>query len=282
MRRNTLWFVFGLLVLAGLSAALYYQNRKGQIALQEAQAREDATHRRYESAIDDIAAIQDSLNAITFGEDQNDLSSSGVSAESRLSPNRTGDALARVAELRSGIERTRAKIVELEARIQKSGKRVAGLERMVTQLKSGLAEKEAMVAQLSSQVEQLNTQVGTLNATVVTQDSTLEVRRRELGTVYYIVGDRQELLKNGAAVAKGGVLGLGKTLDASNTVNEATFKPIDTDMETVIPIAASKVRVLSAQPVNSYRIEEVAGGYQLRIVDPLEFRKVKHLVVMTS
>lgn len=282
MRRNTLWFVIGLLVLAGLSAVLYFQNRQGQLALQEARAREDATHRRYESAIDDIAAIQDSLNAITFGEDQNDLSSSGVSAERRLSPNRTDDALQRVAILRNGIQRTRERIVELETRLKESGKKNAGLERMISNLKAGLKTKEEMVAQLTGQVDQLNTQVTSLNSTVVTQDSTLEERRRELGTVYYVIGPRQELLKSGAVVARGGVLGLGKTLDPSGQVNEAQFKPIDTDMETVIPIAASKVRVLSAQPPNSYTIEEVAGGFQLRITDPVEFRKVRHLVVVTS
>jgi uncharacterized coiled-coil protein SlyX len=282
MRRNTLWFLIAVVVLAGVSTVLFVRYRQGELALQEARAREDATHRRYESAIDDIAAIQDSLNAITFGEDQNDLSSSGVDAERRLSPNRTDDALARVAELRSGIERTRERIVELESRLQGSGQKVAGLERIVNQMKANLARKEAMVAQLTSQVSTLNTQVGSLTATVVTQDSTLEARRRELGTIYYIVGDRKELLDNGAVVAKGGVLGIGKTLDTSGQVNEATFKPIDTDMETVIPIAASKVRVLSAQPVSSYRLEQVAGGYQLRILDPQEFRKVRHLVVLTS
>ena len=282
MRRNTIVFGIAVLALAGLSAGLFYQYRQGQLALQEARAREDATHRRYESAIDDIAAIQDSLNAITFGEATNDLSSSGASAESRLSPNRTDDALARVAELRSGIERTRARIVELEARLEKSGKRVTGLERIVAQLKSGLAIKETMVAQLSTRVDSLNTQVGSLTATVVEQDSTLEERRRELGTVFYIVGSRRDLLKNGAVVAKGGVLGLGKTLDASGAVDESTFRPLDTDQETVIPIAATKVRVLSAQPVNSYILEQVAGGYQLRIVDTHEFRKVRHLVVLTA
>ncbi len=282
MRRNSILFVIAVLALAGLSTALFVQQRQGQLALQEARAREDATHRRYESAIDDIAAIQDSLNAITFGEGENDLSSSGVSAESRLSPNRADDALARVATLRSGIERTRERIVELEARLEKSGKRVSGLERMVAQLKTGLASKEAMVAQLSVQVDSLHTEVGTLTATVVTQDSTLEERRRELGTVFYIVGSRKDLLKNGAAVAKGGVLGLGKTLDASGQVDETTFKPIDTDQETVIPISASKVRVLSAQPISSYRLEPVAGGYQLRILDTHEFRKVRHLVVLTA
>jgi hypothetical protein len=281
MRRN-IWFVIAVILLVGVSAVLFVQYRQGQLALQEARAREDATHRRYESAIDDIAAIQDSLNAITFGEEGNDLSSSGVDAERRLSPNRTDDALARVAALRSGIERTRERIVELETRLQTDGKKVAGLERMLSQLKANLAAKESMVAELTGQVHTLHTQVGSLTATVVTQDSTLEERRRELGTVYYIVGDRRELLANGAAVAKGGVLGLGKTLDASGQVDEATLKPIDTDMETVIPIAASKVRVLSAQPVSSYRLEEVAGGYQLRILDPVEFRKVRHLVVLTS
>ncbi len=289
MRRNNILFGIAVLALAGLSTGLFVKYRGSQTALGDARAREDATHRRYEAAIDDISAIQDSLNAITFGDAKSGLHSSGLSSERRLSPTRTDEALARVAELRSGIERTRERIVELEARLQKSGTRVTGLERMVGRLKEGLAAKESMVAQLTTRVDSLSTHVTVLTATVAEKEvtlaekeATLEERRRELGTVYYLVGSRQELLKSGAVVARGGILGLGKSLDASGQVDETQFHPMDTDAETVILIASKRARVLTPQPINSYRLEPTDSGMVLRILDSHQFRKVRHLVVVTA
>ncbi len=282
MRRNDILFGIAVLALAGLSAGLFVKYRGSQTALVEAREREDTTHRRYESAIDDISAIQDSLNSITFGDAKSGLHSSDLSSERRLSPARTDEALARVAELRSGIARTRERIADLEARIKQGGSRVIGLERMVSRLKEGLAAKETMVAQLTTRVDSLNTHVTVLTATVAERELTLEERRRELGTVYYLVGSRQELLKSGAVVARGGVLGLGKSLDASGQVDESRFNSMDTDAETVIPIGSKRARVLTPQPLSSYRLEPTAdGGMVLRILDSHEFRKVRHLVVLT-
>ena len=45
---------------------------------------------------------------------------------------------------------------------------------------------------------------------------------------------------------------------------------------------ATKVEVLSPQPVGSYELRTVDGKVELHILDPVEFRKVKHLVIMTK
>ena len=83
--------------------------------------------------------------------------------------------------------------------------------------------------------------------------------------------------------SKGGVLGFGKTLEPSGTINESAFTPLDTDQQTVIRIPSDKAQVLSAQPVSSYVIQPVGkDAVELRIVNPTEFRKVKHLVILRS
>src|SRR5207249_2766331 len=99
---------------------------------------------------------------------------------------------------------------------------------------------------------------------------TLESRRRELGTVFYVIGTRRDLLRNGVVVARGGVLGLGKTLDPSGKVDETAFKSVDTDQETVIPISATRARVLTPQSPNSYALVLENGQLELRILDARE------------
>lgn len=289
MQKTTPILYVAILLLAGATAVLFMQNRRGTENLRAAQAEEQTTRSRYGQALDDIATIQDSLNAITLTDSSGTLRPSSLTAEQRLSPNRGDEALARVAELRAGIQRARVRIQALEARVKSSGAHIAGLERMVARLKTGLADKEAMVAALSSRVDSLQTHVDGLTATVAqnqtviaTQDSTLEERRRELGTIYYTIGKRTDLLKSGVVVARGGLLGMGKTLDPSGTVNEASFQSIDTDQQTVIPIPAAKARVLTPQPPTSYTLEPVEGHLQLRIIDAHEFRKVRHVVIVTA
>ena len=157
------------------------------------------------------------------------------------------------------------------------------------QLKQELAAKEQLVADLTTQVDSLQTHVAGLTATVqesetriAAQVDTLEDRRRELGTVFYVIGSRQDLMKHGVVVARGGVLGLGKTLDASGKVDETAFRSVDTDQESVIPISAKKAHVLTPQAPDSYALEVVNGQLELRILDPHEFRKVRHLVIVTA
>jgi hypothetical protein len=159
----------------------------------------------------------------------------------------------------------------------------------VKQLKQGLAEKEQLVARLGGQVDSLQTQVGDLSAgvaeahtVIAAQTDTLEQIRHELGTVYYVIGSRQDLLAKGVVAARGGVLGLGKTLRPTGVVDPASLHAVDTDQQTVIPIAATKARVLTPQPPQSYSIELVGGQLELRILDPQEFRKVRHLVIVTA
>ena len=43
-----------------------------------------------------------------------------------------------------------------------------------------------------------------------------------------------------------------------------------------------KARVLSAQPASSYELKLEGEEMELHILEPREFRKVKHLVILTG
>jgi len=288
---NKLSIGLAVLVVALLATTgMYYQKYQTATA-GVAQATNDGMElkNRYGQAINEIAMIQDSLNAIVLGEQGANQLQSSLATEQQLSRSHGDEALARIAVLKAGIERTKEKITELDARLKKSGVKVSGLEKMIAGLKRNVADREAQVSQLTDQVATLESQVSTLSTdvaqkqeTIAQQTLTIDDKTRELGTVYYMVGSKKDLTSAGVVEARGGVLGMGKTLKPSGGGNEANFTALNTDNETVIHIPAAKAQVLSAQPPSSYTLELVDGKMELRIIDPQAFRTVKHVVIMTA
>ena len=97
------------------------------------------------------------------------------------------------------------------------------------------------------------------------------------------MGTKKELKRSGVVVAEGGVLGVGKTLKPSGQFDESKFTALNTDQETVIAIPAHNAQILSPQPVSSYTLHIIGKDQmELRITNPSEFRKVKHLVILKA
>lgn len=290
MNRTTQWVLIGVTVLlAGVATALYVQNNNTQQKLATTQQSETQVQDRYDRTLEAIAEIQDSLDAVAVGPEGRAMFEGKTEAERRMSgPNRQ-DALDRIAALRTSIAQNKQRINELEANVKKSGIKVSSLNKLIASLKRNVAEKEDEIAILNARVESLSTQVTVLNTTVAEREDTLrtrnvqlEDRRREMATVFYVVGDKDMLKDSGVIESKGGVLGVGKTITPSRTPNLAVFTPIDTDQETVIRTPTAKARLISAQPAGSYQLQLVDGHMELHITDPLEFRKVKQVVILSS
>ena len=277
MRRSNLFAVIAILVLSlGAVALMYGKVRKTETAYAQIQSDEENTRLRYGKAINEIATIQDSLNAIVLGEHEAQLIPSDLQSEMRLSETHGDEALARIAVLKAGIQRTKERIEELDRTLKRNGVQIAGLEKMLVSLRRNVAQKEAEIARLTFTVDTLETRVTGLTADV-------EDKRRELGTIYYTMGTKKALTESGVIVATGGVLGVGKTIEPSKQIDESVFVPMDTDQQTVISIPAKKAQIVSAQPVASYVLESTGENQmELRIIDPKEFRKVKHLVIVTA
>lgn len=283
MRKSTQWILItalGVFVIATI--VLIQQVHKTTNEYTAVKASEQETQGRYAEAINSIAEIQDSLSAIVLGESGVQSLGGGLQTEQRLNAAGGREAMDRIALLRASIERTKVRIQNLETTLKQNGVKIAGLQKMVKNLKSTLTEKEDMVAQLSSRVDSLSTQVTGLQTEVAANEDTIRAQKNELGTVYYVIGSKRDLTTAGVVVAKGGVLGLGKTLKPSGQFNESAFRPLDTDNENVVVIPAAKAQVLSAQPVTSYALQPVGKQLELHIIDPKAFRMIKHLVIMTT
>ncbi len=293
MRRASTWILAVIIVLLAIGAGVLYQkNEQRKAELATTQQAEQETQDRYAKTIAAIAEIQDSLNAISVGEQRVAAESQGLRRERAINGPQSRDVLDRIAELRSGLVRNKQRIAELEASLHRSGVKVAGLQKLVAQLRANVAEREQNIAMLTSQVDSLRTQVTGLNTqvaeaqdTIRVREQTLEERRRDLATVYYVVGTKKDLTKDGVITARGGLLGIGKTLLPTGRVDSPAFQPLDTDQQTVISTNAdrvNKVKVLTPQPPGSYQLVNVDGRVELHITDPVQFRRVKELVIVTT
>jgi len=273
-------------LLAGATIMSYSRYKKSAADYAQAKADEESMRQRYDGAVNEIVMIQDSLNTIMLGGES--VLPEGRQAEE---PGTLHDTvLSRIATLKASVERTKSRIEELDAKLKRGGVKVAGLERMIGKLRKNVKDREEQIAQLNTQVQSLHTEVIGLNADVAgkqrdieLKDQALTEKQHELATIFYTMGTKKELKKAGVVVAEGGVLGVGKTLKPSGTFDESKFTALNTDQETVIAIPAHNVQVLSPQPVSSYTLY-VTGKDQmeLRITNPSEFRKVKHLVILKA
>jgi predicted nucleic acid-binding Zn-ribbon protein len=281
-----------IVVFAGATAFFFQRYQKASQDYQVTKTAEDAARNQYVEVLGAIGEIQDSLNAIAVG----DSAARALTTRSRelpTAPDRA-EALQRIALLNQSIQRAREKITTLETRLARSRTRMTGLEKLVANLKKNVGEREEQVAALNTQVEQLQTQVTGLTETVAQNQDTIRVKeeviaekQKELGTVYYVVGTKKELENKGIITSKGGVLGLGKTTLLTARVDESAFTAMDTDVETVVRTPGvtkiDKVEVLSPQRVGTYELRLGEDGrVELHILDPAEFRKIKHLVIMTK
>lgn len=277
MRRTPMLVVTVIAVLLlGATGVFYSKYHKANADYAQLKNEDDNTRAQYGQAINDIAAIQDSLNTIVLGTEEAKMIPAQLEAEMRLSQNKGDEAMARIAVIKAGIERTKVKIEELNATLERNGVKIDGLEKMIHNLRRNVAQREAQIAHLTTTVDSLTTTVTGLTADV-------EDKKRELGTIFYAMGSKKALTTSGVLVAKGGVLGMGKTLTPSRDASEGAFTALNTDEETVIAIPAKKAQVVSAQPASSYVLAPSGDGFmELRITDPHEFRKIKHLVIVTA
>jgi hypothetical protein len=289
MNKAALALLVLVLVLAGCGALLWQRYRSLQHRYESVRSSQDATQLRYGDALSAIAEIQDSLSTLGVSEATRPLLPGSPAAERGLSVLRGRDALDRIALLKAGIERTKARLQDLESRERMNGVKITGLEKVIQGLRRSIAEKEAVIASLTNSVDSLHTavtglqtQVSDAQNTVQAREGTIESQRRELGTIYYVIGDRRSLLHSGVAVAQGGLFGLGAVLVPSLSNGTATFLPLDTDSQTVIHVPSTHVRVLSAQPASSYSLTPGGTGTELKILDPHVFRTVRQVVILAG
>ena len=193
--------------------------------------------------------------------------------------------------IRDAVHKNLEKLARLEMSNKASGVRIASLEKLGEELKRSLEEKEAMVAALESRIGDLSKTVESQETTLAEKEETIQKgeaevaqKTKELNTAYVAVASTKVLKQKGVVEKRGSVAGLGGRWIETGKFDPEVFREIDVtrEMEVAIPAPAGKVRVVTAQPKESYEI--VDGGptaSRLAVKDPAAFWKGdRYLVVM--
>lgn len=143
----------------------------------------------------------------------------------------------------------------------------------IDSLRVRLAEKDLVITEQGAVILEQGKTVNDLLEENAEKEEVLVEQDRKLHTAWYVYGTKKELEEH-HIVEKGKVM-------SSESVNKDYFTAIDIRVTKVIPLHSKKVKLLSAHPATSYKLDKDAQGiYTLRITDPELFWSVnKYLVI---
>lgn len=195
--------------------------------------------------------------------------------------------VSRLDETERGLRRSQRRVRSL-SRLSDSLR--TALETTITNLQGVVESQKLMIASLAAQLDTLQTQNAALDAENLALKDTVEA-----GTlVYYVIGTKEELKREGLITEEGGSRVLfvlwrtGKTLTPARDFDPAYFAAIDwrTTTEIPLPHPEGRYRIVSR---HDYRLLEtphdahgrVQGVESLRISDPAAFwRSSKYLIIV--
>ena len=198
--------------------------------------------------------------------------------------------LADIASLKKKIQQRKTHLDDLESKLQKStinGKELQEtIKALRTQIDSQMEEIESLRQQLTAANEHigaLNNAVDSLNTTVTTvtgeryaaQEASVKLENK-LNACFYVIATKSEL-KNHNIIESSF---LRKTKLMKGDFDKDFFVISDKRTLTTLPLNATKVKVLSSHPENSYELIEENGQKTLKINNPDKFWSLSNYLVI--
>lgn len=277
-----------------------------QKARKEAEARASAAEQRLVQ-MDAISATKDSLMremtaTTTFINEINDQlatvkpGQTKVTYDERVMPmsEYRGKILARLDSLMTRMKANQARVCELSANNKEMSGKLAMLDSTIAAYTQTIETQRQQIAMLTQQVDSLHTEnvaLGEAKTQLTTQvtDMTNFANR-----VYYVIGNKEELLAKGVASEAGGArfLGIGwkagKTLVPARELPEGAFTVLSkpTDVEITLPKTDKRYAIVSPQNVKYLEPQPAKDGYYkgvqaIKITNPDAFWSAsKYLIVV--
>ncbi len=277
------------LAAAAMLTACKNKAQEEETARQEAVA--EATREELADAVADRDQLLELVNEISQDMNQikqleNILSVSG----SGETPGQRDQIRADIAAIQQTLQQRRERLDELERRLNNSNLTNSSLQRTVGTLRAQIESQTDEIAQLRTNLDEARTQIGSLDAqvdslhrtvTAVTADldSTSMANTQlaeELNTCYYAIGTKDELKENN--IIETGFLRRTKLMEGDFDRN--FFTRADKRQLPSIDLNATRAKVLTNQPEDSYSIVDINGHKVLRITNPAKFWSLSNYLVI--
>jgi hypothetical protein len=276
-----------ILAVAALGLGVLYftaNNAKTKLAEQN-----DSIKTSFENATSTINEIQANLDSIQSGISGQLFSGTEMPY---ASADRRTQIISTIRNMKLQIESDKKRISMLESQLSKSQHKVKGLEDLVAKLKSSIANKEKIVAELSGRLgvleetlvterQQSAYELAMRDTTIASNATTIASQAKDLNTIYYYFGTRQELIDKKIITREGGLLGIGKVSTLQRNTELDKYRSFDLREVDGITFPATKkgYSLLTNQSAASYKVEKVGGNNVLKVTNKELFRKYKLLVI---
>jgi hypothetical protein len=176
---------------------------------------------------------------------------------------------ARVNASEARLAASRKRVAELAGQDSSMKSQLASYDSTITSFKSIVDNQKAEIASLTERVRALDADIEQLksnNVQLVSEKTTLTDERDRLtterNTVYYVIGDKETLLKKHIIEQTGGTLGLGKVKVPARMLNPADFTAIDKTkvMEIAFPNTTEPYRIITRQDLAALETPPAKGS----------------------
>ena len=202
------------------------------------------------------------------------------------------DLTERLNESESRLGASRNRVKDLTASSAGMSKQLAAFDSTIAAFKTIMDNQKAQISSLTEQLNSLQAENTSLKAETVTltaektqlteQKGTLTTERY---TVYYIIGNKDELLAKKVVDQVGGFIGIGKSQVPARNLNAADFITIDKSVvsEIAFPKADKSYRIITRQDVGALETApdnkgRIKGG--LKIKDAEKFWSASKFLIL--
>lgn len=275
-----------LAVIAIAFSVLWFTTNSKNVKLSE---QNDSIRTSFDNATRTINEIQTNLDSIETGLSGQLLSGREMplSADDRRS-----QIINSIRNMKQQIESDKKRISDLEKRLANSQYKIKGLETLVAKLKASIADKEKIVAELSGKLGVMEEtllaekalskeEIYKRDKEIADKQAVIEAQDKDINTIFYTFGSRDELIDDKIISREGGLLGIGRVTTLQKVSDLMKYKTFDLKEVDGISFPATKkgYSILSGQNSASYKVDKVGESYILKVTNKELFRKNKFLVI---
>lgn len=176
---------------------------------------------------------------------------------------------------------------ELKKLRNERGLLYAEINSLKKDLNSSKADKDKIQSQinkLQAELDRTDVMISNLEQSIVQSQAVIAKQQKEINTIYYVIGSKEELREMGITSKEGGVLwgllGSTETLRNDFKYEQFTSKNLAENDEIAIEAYIDDINIHSKQHRSAYELVEVSKKITvLKVMDHEQFRKDKHLVI---
>ncbi|MBE6335259.1 MAG: hypothetical protein E7066_01070 [Lentimicrobiaceae bacterium] len=234
----------------------------------------------YNNALGIISDVENNLQAIREAEGLMMMNNENLAGREKLNAelNQIKEAMAlngvRLDSLNDVLQNSKRDNKQLRSTVKKLQAQLEEKTRVIDSLQIQINERDNQITGLNVKVENLNADIKEVQAINDSQAQTIADQIVQMNTVYYMAATKKELKENGI---------LNSKYILNKEVPTEKFVQVDKRELDKITLEAKKAVVLSAHPVNSYKIVKNENTITLQINNPEQFWSVtKYLVISTK